>query len=1169
MNTLLPHRCFFLLMIGTYLFFGQLLSAQGLAVNHLETNPAGLEKKQQESKKLIDVLHQLEDQFGVTFDYDLTMLEGKRVPTLLDAEMPEDIDQVLKKMLSPHRLRYEKLYDKSYLILEETTQPKLEKKAASSLLGPLTISPPEANRRRRIDNVKVYRLEKTITGQVTDLSTNETLPGVNIVVKNTTIGTVTDIDGNYRLTVPDDAQTVVFSSVGYTGEEVAIGNQTVINLAMAPDIQSLSEVVVVGYGTQKKSDLTGAVSSVQPEEITRLSERQLENALQGRAAGVQVARGEGSPGSGSKVTIRGAGSLGNTSPLYVIDGVPQAPGNFFNMNDVESIEILKDASAAAIYGARAAHGVILITTKRGGAGKTNVNFRTSIGQRRAVALPNMLTTPDFIAGASEARRNAGVDLEPSWDDPEALPNINWADQLFGSGLEQTYNLSVAGGSENANFFISGGYDKEEGIMIDNSFERFSLRANSDFKIGKKLKIGESVLISRTQENPTAQSSRDLVYLYRAVPTMPVRDSDNPFGGWGRGPGYFAGANPVAIQRQNHINNRNTRINGNVYAEVEPVEGLTLRGSFGANLAARVQRAFGEAFDYGQLGGGDGLTYLSTDDEQFNTNLVLTYTNTIGQHNFTVLGGYEHFRQDGIQFSASANEFPLRYAESFALSAGEVNIPERETIDAQYRLHSQFGRVSYSYADKYLLTANVRRDGSSRFGSVNQYGVFPSVSVGWRIIEENFMQNATFFSNLKLRASYGVLGSDRIGDYLFAPTYSNDRSSYVMNASGVRGGNKVRGFYLRRFPNAEIQWEEVRQTNLGLDVGFLEGKLNLTADYYIKTTTEMLYNVQLPLSYGVSQDRSGPNNVPVNVGQMENRGLELALDYRYNLNDWQFNISANAAWNANELLSLDTEEDEITRNLSGQTTSIDGSAVITRAGEPVGSFYGYEVEGIFQSEAEVQQANDAAPDGVYQANGTAPGDLRYRDISGPDGVPDGEITADDRTILGNPWPDLAYGLNINVGYRGFDLTLFLQGVQGADIFNATKAYYRSFFSDYNATDLVFERWTAENPTEHPRLNVNDPNGNFSNASSYFVEDGSYLKLRNIQLGYTLPESLLSSLGLTNARVFVNAQNILTFTRYEGLDPEVSNGDGSNTLQGLDDLTRYPQTRLVSAGLQIGF
>ncbi len=1123
---------------------------------------------QQQRIPLVDLLEAWEESYSVNFGYADQDVAEKYVTMATDQEKP--LKELLEQVLPPLNLRYQELNEGFFIIHRQETNsrgvPRLPKNAISdeaqtygALPGPLSVS----------TAVQKPTIDQTITGQVTDISTNQALPGVNMVVKNTTIGTVTDVEGNYRLTVPDDAETLVFSSVGYTGEEVAIGSQTVINLAMAPDIQSLSEVVVVGYGTQKKSDLTGSISSVQPEDLTRISERQLETALQGRAAGVQVARGEGSPGSGSKVTIRGAGSLGDTSPLYVIDGVPQAPGNFFNMNDVESVEILKDASAAAIYGARAAHGVILVTTKRGSAGKTSINIRTSVGQRRAVALPNMLSTPDFIAGASEARRNAGVDLDSSWDNPQALPSTNWADELFGSGLEQSHNLSVSGGSENATFFISGGYDKEEGIMVDNSFERYSLRANSDFKIGEGIKIGESLLISRTQENPTTQDNSDLQGLYRAVPTMPVRDPDNPFGGWGRGPSYFAGANPVAAQQQNHINNRNTRINGNVYAEVKPVDGLTLRGSFGANLEARVQRNFGEAFDYGQVAGGDGLSYLSTDDEQFNTNLVLNYTRTVGKHNFTVLGGYEYFWRDGIQFSASANQFPIQYAESFALAAGEVNIPERTTIDDQYRLQSLFGRINYSYADKYLLTANVRRDGSSRFGPDNQYGIFPSVSVGWRIIEEDFMQNAAFLSNLKLRASYGVLGSDRIGDYLFSRTYANDRSAYVFDASGVRGGDKVLGFYLRRFPNADIQWEEVRQTNLGLDVGFLEGRLNLTADYYIKTTTRMLYSIQLPLSYGVSQDRGDPNSVPVNVGEMENRGLELAADYRYNINDWRFNISANAAWNANELLSLDTEEDEITRGLGGTSTSINGSAVITTPGQPAGTFYGYEVEGIFQSEAEVQQANDNAPNGTYQANGTAPGDLRYRDISGPDGVPDGEITADDRTFLGNPWPKLAYGLNINVGYKGFDLTLFFQGVQGVDIFNATKAYYRSFFSDYNSSDLVFERWTAENPTGNPRLNVNDPNGNFSNASSYFVEDGSYLKLRNVQLGYTLPETLLSSIRLTNVRLFVNAQNILTLTGYDGLDPEVSNGDDNNTRQGVDDLSRYPQTRLISAGLQIGF
>ena len=1011
---------------------------------------------------------------------------------------------------------------------------------------------------------KLELIERPISGTVTD-ENGDGLPGVNVLVKNTTIGTVTDIEGNYSISAPDNAETLIFSSVGYLSQEVAIGSQSTIDINMEPDVQSLDEVVVVGYGTQKKSDLTGAISSVEPQDITRVSERRLETALQGRAAGVQVTRQEGSPGAGSSVNVRGVGSIGDTQPLWVIDGVPQSPGNFFNMNDVESIEILKDASAAAIYGARAAHGVILVTTKRGSDGKINVNFNTSVGQRSPVRLPDMLDTEGFVRASSLARFNAGTTPEPAWFEG-GRANTDWTNQVFsGRGLEQTYNLSVSGGNENANYFISGGYDKEEGIMVDNSFERYSVRANSDFKIGKHIKIGESILVSRTRENPTADNGGDLITIFRAIPIMPVYDPSNPFGGWGTAPSYFQGPNPLANQLQNHILETTNRVNGNVYAEINFIEGLTLRGSIGANIRAQRYEEFSEAYNYGALSNPlSSLEQRSRDDESLNTNVVLTYTKSIGQHDFTVLGGYERFQSDEIYFGADAQDFPINYARSFALASGAVNITERTTINDQYRLESIFGRINYTFAGKYLLTANVRRDGSSRFGPEFQYGVFPSVSVGWRIIEEDFMQGATFLSDLKLRASYGVLGSDRIDDYIFARTYRNNRSTYVFDATGLDSGNKERGFYLRRFSNPEVKWEEVRQTDIGLDASLLSGRFNITADYYVKTTTDMLIGVQLPLSFGVSQSRSIPEGTEVNVGSVENRGFELALNYRHSVGDWNFDITANSAWNSNEVLEL---EEGLRIAAGGAGPGYSGSVALTEVGEPIGYFFGLVADGIFQNEEQIRALNEESPTGFYQSEETAPGDLRYRDIDG-----NGVIDADDRTYIGNPWPKMIYGFNANISYKAFDLTLFFQGVQGVDIFNATKAYYRTVFSDYNSSERVFESWTRFNPTEHPRLIASDPNGNFRQPSSYMVEDGSYLKLRNIQLGYNLPESLISRIGLTNARVFVNAQNILTLTKYEGLDPELSAGGNSNTRnlrQGIDGLGQYPQTRLLSAGLQIGF
>ncbi|WP_257669393.1 SusC/RagA family TonB-linked outer membrane protein [Parapedobacter tibetensis] len=1008
--------------------------------------------------------------------------------------------------------------------------------------------------------LQVQAQQRTLRGTVSD-TTGAPLEGVSVAIKGTSLGASTNTQGHYELQDVSDNGIVMFSMVGFEPLELQVGTRSTIDATLHATHSTMDEVVVIGYGTQKKSDLTGSVSSVPIEEITKVSERSLATALQGKAAGVIVSRSEGKPGSGSSIQIRGAGTIGNSTPLWVIDGVPMAPGNYFNMNDAESIEILKDASAAAIYGARAAHGVILVTTKRGAAqDKVTVNLGTQVGWREAVSLPKMLNTLQFVETGTKSREAAGQTPESAWDNPASLPSTNWADELYaGNGLEQTYNLSVSGGNERSKFYVSGAYDRENGVMINNWFERFAVRANSDFKIGKMLKIGESILVSRSRNNPTDNDTRDLERIYRSIPIMPVYDASNSFGGWGRGPTYFNGGNPVAQEWQSHILSTNTRINGNVYAELEPLPGLTLRGSFGANILAGRTQNFQEAFDYGTQGDPiNSLTHASDDVEEYNTNVVLTYANTLGKHDFSAMAGYERFQSDGTAFSAKALDFPVDVSYSFALASGEVDIVNRNTL-GMYRLASVFGRVNYTYSGKYLLTANVRRDGSSRFGPENRYGVFPSFSAGWRMIEEPFMQNIPVLSDLKLRAGWGILGSDRIADFIYSRTYNNIRSSYVFDATGVDGGTRSRGFYLSRFPNEEVKWEEVRQTNIGIDAGFLDGSITLTADYYIKKTTDMLFNVQLPLTSGIAAANVGPSSSPINVGQVSNRGFELALTYRKDFNDWNLNVTGNTSFNKNEIEQLNAD-DFLTGGAGGAAMS-GYNLTITETGHPMSMYWGWIADGIFQSDEEINALNSQSPTGNYQEEGTAAGDLKYRDMNG-----DGVITNDDRVHIGNPWPKMTYGLNVNVGYRGWDLSLFLQGVQGVELFNLNKAYSRTLYSDYNSTTDVYEAWTPENPTEHPRLIATDPNGNFRKPSSYFVEDGSYLKLRNVQLGYTLPQPLMQRVGMTNTRVFVSAQNVLTLTKYSGLDPELA---GGNTARGIDGQDQYPQTRLFSAGVQIGF
>lgn len=1017
-------------------------------------------------------------------------------------------------------------------------------------------------------SASIFAQTTAVTGTVTD--ENGPMPGVNIIVKGTTKGTQTDFDGNYTITAVGPQATLIFSYIGYASKEIKVNGQTTINVTLIEDASELDEVVLIGYGTTKKSDLTGAVSSIDNEEIENVSERSLENALQGRAAGVNISRGEGSPGSQPKIQIRGVGSIGNDSPLFIIDGVPQEPGNTFNPNDVESIEVLKDASAAAIYGARAAHGVVLITTKRGTPGKVSVSLRTSVGFRSAVQLPDVLNRDQYIEANTQARQNSGILPEPSWEDASDLPDTDWGGELFSPGLEQTYQLSVSGGNKDANFFVSAGYDSEEGIYVDNSFDRYNLRVNSDFKIGKYLKLGESLLVTRSNTNPVADTNREMLEFYRALPMAALRNPSNELGGWGFAPPYSNAANPVGLQEQTRGLDKNTAINGNVYAEVLPFEGLNIRGSIGFNYNSGLFREFVERYQYSAGSAQDiaTLRYQSTDRESYNLNLVATYQKSIGNHNFNFVGGVERFTDDGIRFDVQSADFPVTFSESFALSRAEDVVLDRNTVNAQYRLNSVFGRLSYDYKGKYLFTGNIRRDGSSRFGANNQFGTFPSVSAGWRISEEDFMSSIDWISNLKLRASYGVLGSDRIGDYLFDANYTSSQALYNFDRTGIDGGTDDPGFYLGSFNNADVKWEEVEQVNIGMDLGLFNGKVSLTADYYEKTTNDLLVNVPLPPSYGVSAGNSDPQAVPVNVGSMLNSGLELAVNYRETFGEFSVDISGNAAWNRNEVQSL-LENQQIVEEGGGNGSEVRTLVAVTEAGRPIGSFFGFKTEGIIQSQEEIDELNANSPTGVYQFNTTGPGDLRFQDISGPEGIPDGVVDDNDRTFIGSPFPDVIFGLNTTLNYKNFDMNLFFQGVAGVDIFNSTRTFTRSFFNDFNSTTAVFDAWTPQNPNNiHPRLAINDGNGNFLNSSDYFIEDGSYIKLRNIQLGYSLSPDVLSKIGLSNLRVFVNAQNIWTITGYEGLDPEVSGGQG-NTLQGFDNLTRYPQTLLIATGLQLGF
>lgn len=993
----------------------------------------------------------------------------------------------------------------------------------------------------------------TITGIVTNAS-SEPQPGVSILEKGTSNGAMTDANGTYSIVVSPDA-VLVFSSIGFMSQEVKVGERINISIVLQEDIKALDEIVIVGYGEQKRSNVTGSVTTVKPGNLTNKTQLRLDQALQGMAAGVTIARDGGAPGAKPSVHIRGVGSIGGTEPLWIVDGVRLYPGNQFDIDDVESIEVLKDAAAASIYGINAAHGVILVTTKRG-KGETQVSFKSSISKRQPINLPTFLGSEEFVKYRKQGRLNAGQNPDPSWDNYTA--NTNWMDAFYGgSGLVQSYDLSVSKGDEKSSYFLSVGHDNEEGILIDNNLKRYSLRLNTDVRLTNWLKIGESVLISRVTENPIGNNNENYsgAIPFRSIPIMPIKDANNPFGGWGMGPAYFNGPNPVATQYQQHEAKAHNRVEGNAFAEIAPLKGLTVRGTLGYSYYSYMTERFNESFDYGTFADPlNRLFYFSTESQTILGNIVATYAKQILKHDIKLMLGYEAFQENTRGVNASASGFYVDRASSFNLASGAVSIPDPYQPLGE-RMLSEFGRLNYSYDDRYLVEFNLRHDAmGSRFAPGHRWGLFPSVSAGWRISQESFFENVTFISNLKFRGSFGKLGSANTKPFGWQPTYTAQFSRYSFD---LLGANKVSGYYISRPTNGSVQWEEINVINAGFDAAFFKNKITLTVEGYRRNTKKLLYPVAVPSSIGIATHNFDPVSPEINIGTMRNGGIDVELGYNETFGNFSIVTSANVSFQKNKMLSLN--ESYVTDGYGGGQI---GGMTRTQAGYPVSSFYGYVVQQMLNTIGDVYAINTYADDGLYQEAGTAPGDFMYKDLNG-----DGEITpAGDRTFIGNPWPKYLYALNVSVSYKGMvDLSLQFQGIAGVDVFNASKAYTHNFFGDNNTTTSIRGAWTPEKHTNNPRNIATDPNGNFSRPSTYFVEDGSYLKLRNIQLGFNLPSKYLTKVGLKKVRIYANANNLLTLTKYSGFDPEIA---GSNTARGVD-FGQYPQVRTFGAGLEVQF
>lgn len=985
----------------------------------------------------------------------------------------------------------------------------------------------------------------SISGQV--LAPDETpIPGVNVVVKGTNQGTVTDIDGNYNISVTSENDTLIFSFVGYANQEEPISGRSTIDITLQEDVEELSEVVVVGYGIQRKSDLTGSISQVDGEELTAVPSQSPLQGLQGKVPGVQITSSSGAPGAAPSIRIRGTGTLNDASPLFVVDGVllrEPEDINYLNSDDIASMEILKDASATAIYGARGANGVVIITTKQGEEGESRVSADVSYGFQ---TIPNKI---DLLNGSQW--RQLASEIDANAYPVEEVPNTDWQDLIFDepAGLLDA-NLSVSGGSEKVRYYVAAGYFKQDGVIPSSDFERISLRLNNSYQLSDYFELGHNISVARTRRNN--EPGGIIGAAYRARPDIAPINEDGEFA---EVPSL---ANPLAAIEYNNSTTSGLSTVGNVFGELTFLENFTLRSSFG--VSADFNKSINFTPEYfvssNQQNQLSDLSVRREDDTRWFWENTLNYQQEFGVSRVDALLGFT-LQEERFEFLESRTEGLVRPDESLRfIDGGQVDEEQTDGNGNQQAIQSFLFRTNYAYDNRYLLTVTGRLDASSVFGANYQYGFFPSVGVGWNIAEEAFLENSNFFSNLKLRGSWGITGNDRIGaEARFALIDTG------LDAVFGPGDNLAPGATIGVAANEDLRWEETTQFDVGLEVGLLDGRLNIEADYYDRTTRDILIPILLPGYYG-----NGPFvSVVFNTAEVLNRGFEFNVNWREQTGDFSYSITANATTIHNELLEIGAESG-LNSFITGGNLNNGQNVTRTEVGQPVGSFYGYEIAGVFQDQDDV----DAYP----TIGGQTVGDFRYVDNNGLNeegeltGEADGNLTEADRSFIGSPIPDFIYGFNMNFAFKGVDLAMDFQGQVGNEIYNGKRAQ-RFALANYQA--LWQDRWTGPGSSNSvPRASAGGVN--FS-PSEFFVEDGSYLRLRTMTLGYNLPASVAENLSLTQARVYLRGTNIFTLTDYSGYTPEIGSADpndtsGNPTAAGID-LGVYPVTSIYSVGLNVTF
>ncbi|MGI4820011.1 MAG: SusC/RagA family TonB-linked outer membrane protein [Janthinobacterium lividum] len=1071
----------------------------------------------------------------------------------------------------------------------------------------------------------VLAQSRTLSGRVIDQKTGEGLPGVTVLVKGTTTGVSTNVDGTYSLSVPAAGGTLVFSSINYTSQERAIGSESQVNITLAPDLKQLDEVVVTGYGQQQeRREITGAVATINSTQYKDQPIIGVDQALQGRAAGVQVLQNSGTPGSGIAVRVRGAASISaSNEPLYVVDGLPINTGNTsqlgtgnqstnglndLNPNDIATIEVLKDAAAAAIYGSRASNGVVLITTKRGKAGKANVDVDYYTGVQSLWKKPAVLTGPqqtqlflDEIANRYGVNADGSVTTSPAtastpattytslaeataftfkvsagtrtktgastatnniysytnngpvrpvsqFQNPSTAPSTDWVDLVTRNAQISNYGISFSGGSDQSRYRLSINYFDQLGTLLGSAYNRGSVRYTMDNKLSDKIRMGTSIGISRSVNNRINNDNN----IYGVLITGRLTASDLPvYNADGTYLKYGSLENPVAAATEPIIKSANNRLIGSQFTEFELIKNLKYRATFGLDFTYGRDDRFYSTLTNAGAGVNGSATQATLQDANFNHISSLNYTKAFGtDHTLSALGVVEYQRDAESDNFATATGFPSNAIRELSAGATKATILSSSTSST---LFSLLAKADYAYKGRYLLSASVRRDNSSRFGQNSRVGYFPAFSAGWRVIDENFLKNQDVVSELKVRGSYGQTGNQPVTNF-------GARGLIGVGYNYLDQG----GLALNQLANPDLRWERTNQTDIGIDFGVIQNRLYLSADVYKRKTTDLLLPQSLDYDTGFS-------SYSANVGSLENKGLEIALtsiNVRGEGNGFNWETNFNISFNRNKVLDI--------ANPGAAATGVGyGFASRLKVGEPLGAFYGYRVDHIFQTQEEINALDNAlrsktgVANAAYQTLNTKPGDIKFKDLDG-----DGVITAADQEIMGSAQPKYYGGLTNTFRYKGIDLSIFFQYNVGNQIYNSPKSYTQGMSTSYAGDISTLNRWTPTNTnTDVPRAAYGDPNNNLR-TSDRFLENGSFARFKSLVLGYTLPTALLSKAHLRTVRIYVQAQNLVTFTKYSGLDPEVSTFSSSsgattaNAALGTDFFT-YPQARTLTGGITLGF